>query len=156
MKKHFDKVLEKVRNVEDVRVAVIDLLKSTRENSLRLGFVSGIIFSDGIEHKARNLRRLGAYTYKLRTQHDFPIFSGIDIFYSGLYEKLPEAQLPFEERRIHFFKVWKDIVGCGHITDIFMTPRWKNSEGSIDEHTTAKKLGIIINYVDIDEKISSL
>lgn len=156
MKHLFDNALTNVKNVEDVRVAVLSLLKSSRESSDKLGFVSGIIFSDGLEFKARNLRRLSAYTDKLCLQNDFPIFSGIDIFYSGLYEKLPEGTLPYDERRVIFFKFWKDIVSSGYITDIFMTPRWKVSEGSRDEHTNAQKLGLNIHYIESDDTISNL
>lgn len=45
-------------------------------------------------------------------------------------------------------KFWRDILESGHVTDIFMTPRWEQSKGAIDEHEAAKQLGIKIHYMN--------
>lgn len=155
MRQEFDTILKNVKTAKETEKLVIEYLKNLREKFNQIGFVSGIIYSDGIEFKDRNIKTLNEYTKKLRTENNFPIFSGVDIFYNGLYEKLEESKLPYEQRRNVFIGVWQNIVGCGYITDIFMTPRWELSEGAKDELATANEKGITGHYVEIDEKISS-
>ncbi len=158
MKSDLVHVLEKVQNVDEVRAAVLTLLKEMREVRKfdRIGFVSGIIFSEGIQFKKRNLNRLSAYTQKLQKTNEYPIFSAVDIFYNGLFERLPESKLPEIKRRPIFFAFWKNIMESGYITDLFMTPRWEKSQGARDEIDKGKKIGMTIHYVEEDPDISKM
>lgn len=158
MKYDLAKVLENVQNVNEVRVVVLSLLKEIREvrKQKHIGFVSGIIYSDGLEFKYRNVKRLLAYTEKLRKEIPYPIFSAEDVFYSGLFEKLPESKLPEKIRRPIFFAFWKSIMESGYITDLFMTPRWEVSQGARDEIEKGKKIGMTIHYVEEDQAIAQI
>ena len=158
MKSDLITVLEKVQNVDEVRVAILSLLNEMRKVRKHdsIGFVSGMIFSEGIEYKPRNLKRLAAYTEKLRKENTYPIFSAVDIFYNGLFEKLPESKLPEIIRRPIFFAFWKSIMESGYITDLFMTPRWEKSQGALDEIEKGKKAGMVIHYVEEDPIISKI
>ncbi len=136
-------------NLPQVRDALLQLFKTiqSEEEVTNIGYVGGMIFSEGPEHVEKNIRILNEHTQRLRNEYTFPLFSAVDIFYEGLYQNLREATLPYAERRGLFLTFWQEIVGSGFITDIFMTPRWEMSEGATDEHQTAKKKGITIHYV---------
>ncbi len=114
----------------------------------RIGYVAGIITSDGPEYFQANRKRLADYVKKLRKIHKFPMFSAIDVFSSEVYERLKEWKLPFAEREMKVRSFWRKILKSGHVTDIFMTPRWEKSKGASDEHRTAKKIGLKIHYIE--------
>ncbi|MBI4008978.1 DUF4406 domain-containing protein, partial [Candidatus Roizmanbacteria bacterium] len=124
------------------------------KKSKKLGFVSGSIFSDGPQFVKANIKKLDKLTDKIRVKHQFPIFSAVDVLYTGVFERLPESKLPFEVRRPKFFKLWENIVECGFITDIFMAPSWTKSVGARKEHSSAMKMGMSIYYLESNEKIS--
>lgn len=42
---------------------------------------------------------------------------------------------------------WREIFKSGHVTDVFMTPRWEKSKGAVDEYKTAQKIGLTIHYL---------
>jgi len=135
--------LQTITTLDGVHDIVVPILSSIRhgEGVDRLGFVSGVISSDGSEYEVRNLKRLSEHTERLRTAHDFPIVSATDIFDHALINRIAspsEAFIPF----------WRRVLGCGHVTDIFMTPRWKESIGAQDEHVYAQEIGLTIHYVD--------
>ena len=67
-----------------------------------------------------------------------------DIIY---YDQMEEVEFERELREHHFVQFWKMILKSGHITDIFMTPRWEISRGAKVEYITAKKLKIKIHFV---------
>lgn len=75
------------------------------------------------------------------------MFSAIDVFSSEIYERLAEWKLPFNEREVKARSFWRKILKSGHVTDIFMTPRWEKSKGATDEHKTAKEIGLKIHYI---------
>lgn len=135
--------LEKVLNEVNI------LLSKVRQKSTekRLGYVAGIITSDGKEHMQKNIDILAKHTEILKKKYGFPIFSAVDIFGNGVYQKLEDFNQEEHLREKSFIEFWRKILSSGHITDIFMTPRWKESKGAIDEHETAKKLGLTIHYV---------
>lgn len=158
MNKELQMNLADVANLAEVQMTVLALLKATRnaEGNERLGFVSGSVFSDGPDMVQTNIRRLAAYTDKMREQHGIPIFSAVDIFYSGLFERLPESKLPYDERRALFFKFWDSVIESGHITDVFMAPNWRGSEGATKEHDGATRLGMNVHYIEVDDGILGL
>lgn len=110
--------------------------------------MAGILTSDGAEYFEINRKRLADYVKKLRKIHKFPIFSAVDVFSSEVYERLKEWRLPFNEREVKVRSFWRKILKSGHVTDVFMTPRFEKSKGAQDEHKTAKEFGLKIHYLE--------
>lgn len=133
--------------VRDGLVRVFSNVEHTTPNK-HLGYVSGIISSDGPQYVKRNMQTLHTYTESLRTHSEFPIFSAVDVFGNGMHEKMEEITFEYKLREKHFITFWREVLESGHITDIFMTPRWDKSQGAIDEYNTAQKLGITIHTVE--------
>lgn len=143
-------VLTTESNLIEVRLSIVQVLKEAKRKHVsgRLGYVSGIITSDGDEKILENINRLENYTNDIRKIQKFPIFSPTDIS-NDVYARLQEMKLPKKEREEKFIAFWREILTSGLVTDIFMTPRWKESRGAQDEHETALKVGIEIHYVNI-------
>lgn len=139
---NFQKVLIGITSLDEVAEKCLPVIKVFIDQYGRLGYASGIISSDGPVRLQVNIKRLVVYTERIRSRIDFPIFSPTDIFSYEVFDKLKrDGKLPPQKDFIQF---WRVILESG-ITDIFMTPRWRNSEGSIDEYNTALKLGIKIH-----------
>lgn len=147
MKDAISKVLVTATTLKEVKDILLPLLQQTHKKEQRIGYVAGILFSDGPLHVKRNIQALSDYTEFLRKQHSFSIFSPTDVFYNGLFPRLKESSFPESARRIVFVSFWRDVLNSGFITDIFMTPRWQESSGATDEHNIAKEKGITIHYV---------
>ncbi len=137
-------------SLKHVHLGLIRVINAINKNSTeqRLGFVSGIITSDGDGNMSKNIERLKQHTKEIRDMYDFPIFSSVDVFGNGIYDQIEESKFERELREHHFVQFWKMILETGHITDIFMTPRWEKSRGAKVEYTTAKKFKIKIHLVD--------
>ncbi len=150
MKELFVERLAGVTNLNQVKDAVVAtaLEVREREDTSRLGYVSGIVGSDGPEHMQRNIAILNQHTEIIRQSAGYPIFSPTDIFSEDLYSQLEEIKWPLETRREAFITFWQGVFKEVYITDIFMTPRWEDSEGAKDEHRMAQEMGIRIHYVD--------
>ena len=69
---------------------------------------------------------------------------------------LEEIRLSTPERRKAFIAFWREVLELGKVTDIFMTPRWEQSEGATDEYNTAQRLGIQIHIVDHQVLVESI
>ncbi len=150
MKEQIETVMQTVTSLDQVRDNVIEVFRTLREENgvTRIGYASGILYSDGPEHVDRNKKRLRQHTEKLRAEMDFPIFSAVDIFTDEVYNRINIVDIPFEERRNIFLKFWREVLSCGHITDVIMTPRWEKSEGATDEYNTAQQNGLTILIVE--------
>ena len=120
------------------------LEKLTLGGQKRIGYVSGIVSSDGPDKIQENIERLKRFTDSVRSTHQFPVFSATDIFTDRIYEVCNR------ERKItqsEFIDFWRELLNSKLITDLFMTPRWDESEGATDEHTFAEQLGLNIHYI---------
>ncbi len=149
MLKKIGTALKNATTLHHVKKELVKLLEITKNKNgdIQIGYVAGILNSDGPAHIEKNRRKLATYTEKLRQIHEFPIFSNVDIFSNEVYNRLEEWRLSLEEREAKARLFWREILESGHITDIFMTPRWDKSKGATDEHETAKKIGLKIHYV---------
>jgi hypothetical protein len=107
---------------------------------VKVGYVSGIITSDGKEHIDRNIALLKRNTSRIREAVDFPVFSAADIFHNESYDKFDGI----EEHEWYAF--WKNILKSGYVAEIFMTPRWEHSAGAKDEFAAAGEAGIVVNH----------
>ncbi|MDP2671732.1 MAG: DUF4406 domain-containing protein [bacterium] len=111
-----------------------------------IGYVSGIITSDGPDKIQKNIEVLDGYTAKVRAQREFPIFSAVDVFSNEVFARLNAFELPAES----FEDFWRQILNSGWVSHIFMTPRWQESKGATDEYKTAKKLALKIHFIRED------
>ncbi|MDP2637770.1 MAG: DUF4406 domain-containing protein [Candidatus Levybacteria bacterium] len=143
--------------LKHVHAGLTKVIKEINKNTKmkRLGFVSGILTSEGDKNMPRNIERLRRYTKEIRDTHNFPIFSSVDVFGDGIYDQIEESKFERELREHHFVQFWKMILETGHITDIFMTPKWDKSRGAKIEHEVAQKIKIKIHIVDVVKKIES-
>ena len=149
MHKNIGPALKSAKNLIHVREELVKLFKTTKNGkAAKIGYVAGIITSDGPEYFETNRKRLVDYVKKLGKIHSFPMFSAVDVFSSEVYERLEEWKLPFGEREVKVRFFWREILKSGCVTDIFMTPRWDKSKGAINEHKTAKEIGLKIHYVE--------
>lgn len=149
MREKIVKVVKSSKNLNSIREAIVMLFEAIRKETgeKRIGYVAGIIGSDGPEKMQENRDKLIVHTEKIRGEQKYPIFSSTDIFTKEVYDQLEEIKLEWLLRRQFFIKFWREVLEQGKFTDIFMTPRWEESEGAIDEYETAKRLGITIHYV---------
>lgn len=145
MKHKIKKAVRQAQSLDRVYEAVMGVVleeikgKSTK----KVGYVAGILTSDGPAYFKRNLRLLGIYTRKVQKQYQIPVLSSTEIFTSELFSRL--------DRNGHKNQDYEDmlvrILESGVITDLFMTPRWEASKGSKREHEVAKQRGITVHYL---------
>ena len=148
MKQQIRIAVNDAKNLAEIRTALLQLFQNIKqqENQSQIGYVAGILYSDGPEYFERNRQLLAKRTEMIRSTQTFPIFSAYDIFSDGIYDQIEERKLSVQDARDIFIQFWRDILGSGLISDIFMTPRWEFSEGAKDEHQTAQKFGLTIHY----------
>ncbi len=137
--------LKKAVSIDDVLNITVDTISHIKgkNSKIKIGYVAGKVTSDGKDNILKNLKRLHAFTNKVSLKFGENIFSAADVFSEEIYWKI-NLHKPVHERE--FYSFWRKIVKSG-ITDIFMTPEWESSNGAIDEHQTAKKIGIKIHYL---------
>lgn len=148
MHKNIGPALTSSTTLHHVKRNLVKLLKITKKKNgfTRIGYVAGVISSEGPKYFEMNRKRLVSYARKLREIHEFPIFSAVDVFSDNIYAQLEEMALPFDEKEVKIRSFWRKILKSGCVTDIFMTPRWERSKGASDEHRTAKQIGLKIHY----------
>jgi hypothetical protein len=149
MKQQIITSISKSTNLNQIVEAFNKLCRDLRKDHEQIGYVAGMVFSEGPENVKKNIDLLEKYTIGLRKKNDFPIFSSVDLFYGNeFYNQIEDTRLPYKERRVAFIAFYRKILQNTFLTDIFMTPRWQKSEGATDEHETAKKQKLTIHYVE--------
>ena len=149
MHKNIGPALKSAKTLNHVREELIKLFKVTKNGkTTKVGYVAGVMYSEGLEFAQTNLKKLSSHAEKLRKTLDFPMFTAVDVFPPEVYKNLEEWELPFDRREAKVRDFWRQILKSGHITDIFMTPRWDKSKGATDEHKTAKEIGLRIHYIE--------
>lgn len=127
---------------------IIPVIEKLWTPEKRLGYVAGIIASDGPDNIQRNIQLLGESVERIQTHIEFPIFSAIDVFgETGLWDKYIPL---FIERKItdeDFMSFWRNVIYSGFITDIFMAPGWERSNGASDEEKIARIAGLKVYYL---------
>ncbi len=154
IKNVFNNYTENANTLEEVKLGIfraldrIDCIES--KPTRKRGYVSGILTTDGKDMIETNFERLARYTAFIRESNDFTIFSLTDIFNKKLISRF--IWVPQEEWRAF----WRNVIENGYITDIFMTPRWRESTGAIDEHTVAHKIKLKIHNMEDSEHLLDL
>lgn len=125
-------------SMEEVQSIALSVLADVRKETDRLGYVVGIISSDGPDKIPENIQKLISATENIRAEQDFPVFSSQDIFSKELYEKLKLTNVTEND----FRSLWSNVLESGYVTDVFFTPRWEESIGAKEEYEIAKRLGL--------------
>ena len=136
---------------ETLRITIGIIAKVKKDNpDTKIGYVSGKVTADGSEYITKNLTRLHNFTRMLIKTHGKFIFSAADIFNDDTYWKI-NIPRPIHEK--DFYDFWRTVINSG-VTDIYMTPDWKKSDGAKNEHETAKQLRMGIHYIeDVKNKV---
>lgn len=158
MKAEIYQAINHSTNLVHVQEGMFEVFKTIKEAepNQRIGYVSGLISSEGPENIPKNMKRLEAYTELIRKQYDFPIFSATDVFGNGMHEQVEEFHFEKELQQKHFMDFWDAVLGTGHVTDIFMTPRWEVSTGAKDEFRIAQAMGMKIYMIESIAKIEEI
>jgi len=147
MKEKITEAVKESNSLTQVRDALFDVFKEYRAAGHdRIGYVSGVVTSDGPAEIPNNIRRLSSFTDRTRKKYPFPIFSATDVFDDKLFRRLDAAGFVNDD----WIAFWKEVLGAEEkfVTDMFMTPRWEKSRGATDEHRTAQEMGMIIVYIE--------
>jgi hypothetical protein len=134
--------------IEIARITNSVLKKYRAKGIKRIGYVAGILTSEGEDKLQENINRLDKHTENIRKANNYPVFSSTDIFDKKLVYSLEEIKLSPNKVEEKFREFWRIILSSGYVTDIFMTPGWKRSRGAQDEHKTAKENGLKVHYVE--------
>lgn len=146
MKEKIAAAVKEANSLDQVKSALFTVFKEYRKmGHTRIGYVSGIITSEGPENIDRNVKRLDEFTEHVRKTQTFPIFSSTDVFDTALFARIGIPTI----KATNWEDFWAEILGHEErfITDIFMTPKWEKSRGATDEHRVAKEVGMNIVYV---------
>lgn len=150
MKSEIYQAIKHSTNLVHVREGMFEVFQtiSEAEPNQKIGYVSGLISSEGPQHIERNMRRLEAYTELVRKQYGFPVFSATDVFGNGRFGQIEEFYFEKELREQHFIGFWRAVLGSGHITDVMMTPRWEISAGAKEEFAIAQEKEMKIHIIE--------
>lgn len=109
------KETETACTLSEVRDAIVsDIMKIKDDDPhMRIGYISGIITSDGPGRIPANIARLATYTEYIQRCHDFPVFSASDIFSEELLGRLEANGFKAED----YIKFWREILECRHVIE---------------------------------------
>ena len=125
---------------------VVQVLKDFQSSSgnTKLGYVSGIMTSDGRKFEPVNCLLLDEYAKVIGPKVTYPLFSPPDM----ITDEMRFILLNKEQKYVYtlYGRVFREVP----VTDMFMTPRWQASGGANAEHIIAKEANIAIHYLDKD------
>ena len=146
MQAEIRQAVKDAKTLVEVRDSLFNLFRQLRAlGQPRIGYVSGVITSEGKEHVSENIQKLDNFTKQIRTQQEIPVFSATDVFDDTLFERLEAAGFVNTDWEVF----WKEVLGTEDkfVTDMFMTPGWEHSHGASDEHRIAQQTGMKIYYL---------
>lgn len=89
MEKNISSALISARSLFYVKKELVKLFRIMKRQSkggiTRIGYVAGIINSDGPKHFEINRKKLANHAEKLRKIHKFPMFSAVDVFSTDVF-----------------------------------------------------------------------
>src|ERR1035437_7915212 len=100
MKQILSKSFRKATTLEHILPELMLIFESVKlkRNIKKIGYVSGVISSQGDNKISENKKLLADHTEKIRQSVDFPVFSAADIFTDELYLRIDEIKLSRLER----------------------------------------------------------
>lgn len=144
MKDKIKKVISKANSLDELALLLKKLFSDMWDKGItQIGYVSGIITSDGPENIPKNILRLEKFTEDIRIKSKIPIFSATDIFDDELFARLSIAGAKNADYEVF----WRQVLDSGFVTHMYLTPRWEISHGAQDEHQVAKNLNMEIIYI---------
>ncbi len=148
MRSHLRDAAGLARNFEDAYGHIVHALKKFRHeyHYPRIGYVSGVITSDGPHRVPDNREELIRLAGVLQEMRHFPIFTLQDAFTLETLARLKEAGYAAR----HYADLAAQVLESGHITDAFFAPRWEISPTSVLEHDVAERFGIAIHYIEYE------
>ncbi|MEA3355622.1 MAG: hypothetical protein U9Q63_04040 [Patescibacteria group bacterium] len=147
--KKFQQAIKDTISLSEIRETLVtNLAKFVEETQpQKVGFVAGAITAPTIEEINQNRARLVRFASHLNKQHpDCFFFSSADIFTDNVRERINSSQVSHEQ----WMDYWRTILNANLITDLFLTPGWKKSAGTRDEHKTAKTIGLNIHQLNYE------
>ena len=137
-----------VNNLPEMQVVLVDFLRKRSNKVHRVGYVAGIISSEGLEKIPENTAKLEEYTVLMSQKYpNDAFFSAAYVFTTSVYERLEEFRLPKEARDEAFKGFWRGVLANGGVTDVSFTPRFRKSTGARDEHDFTIKLGLPHQFI---------
>ncbi|MFA6518986.1 MAG: DUF4406 domain-containing protein [Candidatus Shapirobacteria bacterium] len=144
MKDKIKKITPQASTLDELALLLKKLFSDMWDEGItQIGYVSGIITAEGPENIPKNILRLEKFTAEIRGKSSFPIFSATDIFDDDLFARLSLTGAKNADYEVF----WRQILGSGFVTHMYMTPRWEISHGACDEHQVAKNLNMEIVYI---------
>ncbi|MBI2464747.1 hypothetical protein HYV64_01275 [Candidatus Shapirobacteria bacterium] len=145
MRKDIQEYLTEATDLSAIGHRLVEFLRCLKsQGNPKIGYVAGMITSEGPEFVERNLLRLEKYTQQISKKYHFPVFSQNDIFTPEVYQLIKASGVTREE----FEEFYRQVHGSGLITHLFMTPRWELSRGATDELNTAVMANLTIIYIE--------
>jgi hypothetical protein len=135
--------VEHAEDLEEVKQGLLWAL-SVHAKSEEIGYVAGMITSEGAQYEEKNRALLLHYAEQVSAQHNFGIFCAVHVFTPELRQQIRDELVPYEE----WITFWRDILESGHVRHVFMAPRWQLSKGATDEHTRAIERKLRITYIE--------
>lgn len=108
----------------------MSIFRELKENGDTITYVSGVVTSDGPEYIEQNLKRLVENTIRIKKLTGSQAFSSGDVFDNEVFDQLEECKLPHEQANELFYRFWQEIVGCGLVDMVCLTPGWERSRGA--------------------------
>lgn len=148
MRNHLRDAAGLIRNFDDAHGHVVHVLRTFRNeyHYSRIGYVSGVLTSDGPHRVLDNREELIRLAGVLQEMHHFPIFTLQDVFTPETLRRLKEAG----HTSRHYTDLAAQVLQSGHITDVFFAPRWEGSQTALFEHDIADRFGLRINYIEYE------
>lgn len=145
MKEKMANIIAKANSLDEIVDLLIKMLADMNSEGInQIGFVSGVVTSEGPDKIASNIERLKYFTQKIQSENNFPIFSATDVFDNAdLFSRIEATGVNSHDYEVF----WRKLLSCGYITHMYMTPRWEISHGSKDEYDIAKSQNMKITYV---------
>lgn len=161
----------KIITLSDVTKLTLEVMAAHRqEHGVELGFVAGMISSQGMERVNENYDALDRITRHMHTYYrdviegwnpeikysapQLSVFSATTVFSKQLMMRF--AHGPKKNWLFH----WRDVFGEGsgeaQIQHLFLSHGWIDSSGSQDEKRTADRLGITTYDLHGDPKTMSV
>ncbi|MCL5113988.1 MAG: hypothetical protein M1372_02350 [Patescibacteria group bacterium] len=102
----FKNLLVNSTSLEQIYEEIIKFFADIRKQYEKIGYVSGIITSDGLDKIEYNRKKLMKYTKVLEEINNFPLFSAVDIFSDDIYLRIKEKDMEHNEREKKFAWFW--------------------------------------------------
>jgi hypothetical protein len=136
--------------LQEVGAAVQEVLREYRKDGYAIGYIAGPVSCDGEDQIVPNLRRLveaRTAVMHARVGERALFFTAPFIFTPDVYRRLGLFDLDPAVREKQLRKFWDVLLESGFIDEISVVDGWPRSPGTQQEHETAQRLGLRINYL---------